>query len=109
MTFRLFQIALHFNPRPEQGKIVLNTATKHMTGKKATHKWGREMYFHWPDHFKKGDEWALVLTIDHRWFEFEINGHKEKQHYNHRMKYEDITAVQIGGPTDTVDMMARSE
>ena len=80
-----------------------------MHGKVRKHRWGREMYFHWPDNFKKGDEWALVLTIDHRWFEFEINGHKERQHYNHRLRYYDITAVNFNGRSDTFTMMYRSK
>jgi hypothetical protein len=60
-------IALHFNPRPKSETIVMNSAKR---GKKW--KWSREVRVHFPDNLIAGDDFTLVIIVEHNRFVIQV-------------------------------------
>ena len=61
-------IALHFNPRPKSEMIVTNSAKK--AGKKW--KWSHEIHMHFPDSLIAGDDFTLIIVVQHNRFTFQV-------------------------------------
>ena len=63
------QIALHFNGRPKDYKIVLNSATP--KGDKL--HWNKELYLAWPGSFTVGDKFDIVVVVEDGHFRFKVS------------------------------------
>ena len=61
-------IALHFNPRPKEEVIVMNTA------KREGKKWGwkSEVRMHFPETLIAGDDFTLIIIVKHNLFRVQV-------------------------------------
>ena len=61
-------IALHFNPRPKDETIVLNSAIPDGKG----WKWDKEVRMHFPETLIAGDDFTLIIIVKHNLFTFQV-------------------------------------
>ena len=94
-----FQIALHFNGRPKQKKIVLNSFRKG--------KWEKEMYIDWPG-LRVGQSFVIVVTVNYNGYKFSINKVHPKLIFPHRIAFKNVRRVAFGGPAGTWSSITRS-
>ena len=100
----MFQIALHFNARPADRMIVMNSAKK--AGKKW--KWKREVRIAWLYSLFPGDHFNLIVTVEKKFYKFQLNEHKYKETFPHREKYSEVKTLAFGGPKGTWSAVHRS-
>lgn len=92
-------IALHFNGRPKQKKIVLNS---YISG-----KWQKEMSLDWPG-LRPGQSFVIVVEVLYNGYKFTINKEKPTLIYPHRIAFKNVRRVAFGGPAGTWNLVTRS-
>ena len=90
---------MHFNGRPEQKKIVLNSFQHG--------KWEKELYIDWPA-FGVGQSFIIVVTVLHNGYKFKINKIEPQVIFPHRIPFNNVRKVNFGGPAGTWTSFTRS-
>lgn len=79
-------VALHFNPRFDEGDVVLNSRTGG--------RWLTEQREHLP--IRKGHDFELVVTVEESYFRITVNG-QHFANFPHRIAYREVGLVWIDG------------
>lgn len=81
-------IPLHFNPRWDQGEIVLNTFKNG--------EWGDEERYPLPEAFYPGRQFHIIFNVGDDDYEIFVNG-EYLANYGHRIKSKKVRFIQLAG------------